>query len=152
MRLTFCAACGAIEDLHHHHLVTRSEGRKRFDDERNLTTLCYPCHPLLHERQLNGVYSASERVKAGQAAAGRRGGQPSLTATKPDVTARIAQLRTDEPIRLRVRSSGRAASRNPEAASPPARSRRPGQPALAATQGHHGGSLGPMEIAMRAAT
>jgi hypothetical protein len=29
---------------------------------------------------------------------------------------------------------------------------RPGRPALAATQGHHGGSLGPMEITMRAAT
>ena len=42
MRLTFCAACGAIEDLQHHHLVTRSEGRKRFDDERNLITLSIP--------------------------------------------------------------------------------------------------------------
>jgi hypothetical protein len=26
MRLAFCAACGSAEDLHHHHLVTRSEG------------------------------------------------------------------------------------------------------------------------------
>ena len=60
MRLKFCAACGAIEDLQHHHLVTRSEGRKRFDDERNLITLCYPCHPLLHERQLNGVYNSDK--------------------------------------------------------------------------------------------
>lgn len=41
MRLTFCAACGAIEDQHH-HLVIRSEGRKRFDDERNLITLAIP--------------------------------------------------------------------------------------------------------------
>jgi hypothetical protein len=34
----------------------------------------------------------------------------------------------------------------------PIKGGRPGQPALAATRGHHGGSLGPTEIAMRAAT
>jgi hypothetical protein len=36
--------------------------------------------------------------------------------------------------------------------APPIKGGRPGQPALAATRGHHGGSLGPTEIAMRAAT
>jgi hypothetical protein len=25
MNLTFCAACGATDDLQHHHLVTRGE-------------------------------------------------------------------------------------------------------------------------------
>jgi hypothetical protein len=34
MKLTFCAASGATSDIQHHHLVTSSEGRKRFDDER----------------------------------------------------------------------------------------------------------------------
>ena len=71
MKLKFCAACGSTDDLQHHHLVTRSEGGG--NDERNLITLCYPCHAKLHERRINGVYSASERTKAGHAAARARG-------------------------------------------------------------------------------
>jgi diadenosine tetraphosphate (Ap4A) HIT family hydrolase len=35
MRLTFCGACGATSDLHHHHIVPRTNG----DDEANLIPL-----------------------------------------------------------------------------------------------------------------
>ena len=66
MRLTFCAACGAADDLQHHHLVTRPEGGS--DDERNLITLCSPCHFKLHERRRNGVYNVSQRTKDALAA------------------------------------------------------------------------------------
>ena len=52
MRLAFCAACGSKDDLRHHHLVTRSEGDS--DDERNLITLCDPCHAKLRERRSDG--------------------------------------------------------------------------------------------------
>jgi len=31
MKLAFCAACGSLDDLQHHHLVTRGEGGS--DDE-----------------------------------------------------------------------------------------------------------------------
>jgi HNH endonuclease len=71
MRQPFCAACGSTGDLEHHHLVTRAEGGS--DDERNLITLCNDCHLKLHERQKNRTYRASERVKAGLAAAKARG-------------------------------------------------------------------------------
>lgn len=66
MRLAFCAACGSTKDLEHHHLIIRAEGGS--DDERNLITLCSPCHFKLHERRRNGVYNASERTKAALAA------------------------------------------------------------------------------------
>ncbi len=65
MKLTFCAACGATDDLQHHHLVTRGEAGS--DDERNLITLCGSCHAKLHERQANsarGAAAAAERARA----------------------------------------------------------------------------------------
>jgi 5-methylcytosine-specific restriction endonuclease McrA len=64
MRLTFCAACGATEDLQHHHLVTRAEGGS--ENERNLITLCFGCHLTLRERQ-------RRNERAALAAAARRG-------------------------------------------------------------------------------
>ena len=67
MKLTFCVACGSEDDLQHHHLVTRAEGGG--DDELNLITLCCGCHLKLHARRRNGMYNASERVKAALAAA-----------------------------------------------------------------------------------
>lgn len=61
MKLTFCVACGATDDLQHHHLVTRAE--KGSDDESNLITLCCSCHAKLHNRQQNGVYNSKERIR-----------------------------------------------------------------------------------------
>ena len=61
MKLTFCVACGASDDLQHHHLVTRAE--KGSDDESNLITLCCSCHAKLHNRQQNGVYNSKERIR-----------------------------------------------------------------------------------------
>jgi DNA invertase Pin-like site-specific DNA recombinase len=46
------------------------------------------------------------RLAGGRKRTGRMGGQPSLTTTKPDVTARITQLRTSDPtITLRAISA-----------------------------------------------
>jgi hypothetical protein len=42
MRLPFCVACAATDDLQHHHLVTRAEGGD--NEETNLITLCTACH------------------------------------------------------------------------------------------------------------
>jgi hypothetical protein len=100
MKLTFCAACGATDDLQHHQLITRGEGRIRFDDERNLITLCHPCHAMLHKWKVNGVYSASERIAAGLAAARKRGvktGHKSHTELRPEVVALAKQLRRQKP-------------------------------------------------------
>lgn len=41
-----CQKCGAIFDLHVHHIVPRSEGGA--DDEANLVTLCSNCHRAIH--------------------------------------------------------------------------------------------------------
>jgi hypothetical protein len=69
MRLTFCAACGSKDDLQHHHLVTRSAGDS--DDERNLITLCDPCHAKLRERRSDGPTAADSTQRGGR---DRRGG------------------------------------------------------------------------------
>jgi hypothetical protein len=71
MRLTFCVACGATDDLQHHHLVTRAEGGS--NDPSNLITLCSGCHFKLHGRQQNGAYNYAQHVRAGQQAAKARG-------------------------------------------------------------------------------
>ena len=68
MRLTFCAACGSKDDLQHHHLVTRSEGDS--DDERNLITLCDPCHAKLRERRSDGP-TAADRLNEAAGSQGR---------------------------------------------------------------------------------
>jgi HNH endonuclease len=67
MRLTFCIACDAREDLQHHHLVTKAEGGS--DDNSNLITLCAACHDKLHRRQSDGTYDHRARTIAGRMAA-----------------------------------------------------------------------------------
>ena len=62
MRMKLCVACGATEDLQHHHLIPRSDGGG--EEENNLITLCTACHFKLHSRQMNGMYNASQRVRA----------------------------------------------------------------------------------------
>lgn len=71
MKLPFCVACLAKEDLQHHHLVTRAEGGS--NDETNLITLCSGCHFKLHQRQKNGTYSASQHIREGMRQARARG-------------------------------------------------------------------------------
>ena len=58
---------GSKDDLQHHHLVTRSEGDS--DDERNLITLCDPCHAKLRERRSDGP-TAADRLDERQEIAG----------------------------------------------------------------------------------
>jgi HNH endonuclease/Helix-turn-helix domain of resolvase len=71
MKLPFCVACLAKEDLQHHHLVTRAEGGS--NDESNLITLCSGCHFKLHGRQKIGAYSASQHIREGHAKARAKG-------------------------------------------------------------------------------
>ena len=72
MRLTFCAACGVTDNLQHHHLVTRSKGDS--DDERNLITLCDPCHAKLRERRSDGP-TATDRLNEAAGIAGEAVGR-----------------------------------------------------------------------------
>ena len=71
MKLPFCVACLAKEDLQHHHLVMRTEGGS--DDDTNLVTLCTACHYKLHQRQVNGTYNHRERRLEGIANAKANG-------------------------------------------------------------------------------
>jgi HNH endonuclease len=74
MRLAFCAACGVTEDLQYHHLVTGPEGGS--DDERNLITLCDPCHAKLRARRSDGP-TATDRLNEAAGIAGGGRGQAS---------------------------------------------------------------------------
>ena len=67
MKLPFCVACLAKEDLQHHHLVMRSEDGG--DEEANLVTLCTACHYKLHQRRVNGTYNHNQRRLEGIAKA-----------------------------------------------------------------------------------
>jgi DNA invertase Pin-like site-specific DNA recombinase len=76
MKLTFCALCGGVEDLVHHHVVPRSIGGS--DEETNLLTVCPPCHGKVHGMTLPA--NIKELTKAGLARAkaeGRVGGRPA---------------------------------------------------------------------------
>jgi hypothetical protein len=71
MKLPFCVACLAKDDLQHHHLVTRAEGGG--SEETNLITLCAAGHHKLHQRYMDGTYNHGKRVRSGQAQAKARG-------------------------------------------------------------------------------
>jgi hypothetical protein len=81
VKLDFCAACGAKEDVEHHHLVMRIDGGSNHSS--NLITLCCACHYKMHERKHDGTYNHSRRVIAGQQAARaagvRMGRKPKLS-------------------------------------------------------------------------
>jgi hypothetical protein len=53
MKFPICVACGAQDDLQHHHLVTRAEGGS--NDKTNLIALCHGCHLKPHARQARRV-------------------------------------------------------------------------------------------------
>ena len=72
MKFDYCVACGSTDDLQHHHLVTRSEGDS--DDERNLITLCDPCHAKLRERRSDGP-TATDRLSEAAGIAGKAVGR-----------------------------------------------------------------------------
>jgi len=71
MKLTFCAACGAMDHLQHHPVVMRSEGGSA--DEQNLITLCATCHVKLHERGMKDAYHHGQLTRAGMAVAKAKG-------------------------------------------------------------------------------
>jgi HNH endonuclease len=81
VKLPFCVACGAKNDLQHHHLVTRKEGGS--DDETNLITLCTACHYKLHQRQIDGTYNRQQRhlegIKQAKAKGVKFGRKPKLS-------------------------------------------------------------------------
>lgn len=61
MRLDFCVACGAKEDIQHHHLVPRLAGGS--DDDANMVSLCVVCHGKIHD--MEWAYGHSEACKLG---------------------------------------------------------------------------------------
>ena len=91
MKLPFCVACWAADDLQHHHLVTRKEGGS--NDGTNLVTLCTVCHHKLHQRQMNGTYNHSENVKAALARARVEGKSLGRRRTKGATNEAILELR-----------------------------------------------------------
>lgn len=97
MKLGFCVACAATDDLHHHHLVPRSAGGS--DDAANLITLCAGCHFTLHEHRSGGGYNHRRLTIAGLQAAKARGvqlgRQETADANKAAAAARDAEL---EPV------------------------------------------------------
>lgn len=46
MRIPFCAVCGETSNLEYHHFRPKSLGGS--DDEKNILTLCGPCHGDFH--------------------------------------------------------------------------------------------------------
>jgi hypothetical protein len=100
MKLPFCVACLAKDDLQHHHLITRAEGGG--NEETNLITLCAACHHKLHRRQRDGTYSHRERVRAGLARAKDEGKQLRRPRLAPELEGRIRKA-LSEPGRPGVR-------------------------------------------------
>jgi HNH endonuclease len=77
MRLTCCAACGhdKPDELHHHHLVARSQGGP--DTDSNLITLCVECHAKIHgthwrNNQSRLIRDGQRRAKVRGVTLGRR--------------------------------------------------------------------------------
>lgn len=108
MKLAFCVACAATDNLHHHHLIPRVAGGS--DDESNLITLCGECHFSLHERRRSDGYNHSRLTSAGLAAAKARGVRlgkpkgyqiPSDTKTRAKGVAAIRANAADFAERLR---------------------------------------------------
>jgi 5-methylcytosine-specific restriction endonuclease McrA len=71
MKLKFCAACGKIDDLQHHHLVPRNQ--RGSNDETNLITLFLRCHDKVHDRQHHGMYNHRQALRDGRDRARERG-------------------------------------------------------------------------------
>ncbi len=63
MRLSFCAVCGSIESLEHHHFVPLELGGP--DVEANLLTLCSAHHGDMHGMRRAGNHK--ELTKSGSA-------------------------------------------------------------------------------------
>lgn len=73
MKADNCAACGATDNLHYHHLIPRSMGGS--DDEKNLITLCGECHAKAHGVRANWRMSElARRALATKKARGERVG------------------------------------------------------------------------------
>ena len=82
MRFAFCVACGAKEDLQHHHLVTKKEGGT--DHPTNLITLCFFCHLKLNGRRRTGRIAPAKVKRALQLPkAWRQAQRPQARASDP---------------------------------------------------------------------
>jgi hypothetical protein len=61
MKLNYCALCGSIDSLEHHHVLPKSLGGS--DDSDNLLTLCATHHVQLHNLS-PGRINSSTLIKA----------------------------------------------------------------------------------------
>ena len=57
MKLTFCALCGSIEAMEHHHVLPKALGGT--DAKDNLLTLCARHHVAIHGLNDRRIHSAS---------------------------------------------------------------------------------------------
>ena len=61
MKLEFCTICGVEENLHHHHIIPKSQNGS--DDETNLITLCTEHHAWIHSLKPGTWNSHSELAR-----------------------------------------------------------------------------------------
>jgi hypothetical protein len=104
MRLVFCAACGATEDLDLHHLMPRCLGGS--DDETNLLTLCRSCHGKAHGVTFQAGHG--HLIRQGIMRARAKSGTPWGRRKIPDLKeAAISQaLRAGKSIRVTAAEIG----------------------------------------------
>ena len=87
MILDFCAVCGCKDELHHHHIIPRSQGGS--SDETNLITLCYTHHAWIHGMKPTTWNNHSKLIKEGIERAVARG---SVLGRKPIPKEKIDQM------------------------------------------------------------
>ena len=89
-----CFECGAIEDIHNHHVVPRSRGGIK------TVPLCYSCHKKAHHRSGAGSASHSELTREGLHRAKARGVKlgnynPEVLAAGQKKSAAISKAKGD---------------------------------------------------------
>jgi hypothetical protein len=81
IRLHFCVACGATDDLHHHHLLPREFGGD--DSDTNFITLCTECRGKIHG--INWRHNHRELITAGMATAKENGTKSGKAIGRPAI-------------------------------------------------------------------
>ena len=81
MKLNFCVVCGNKDNLHHHHIIPKSDGGN--DNDHNFLTFCWEHHDFIHDiRKTRNKENFSQLVKQGQLRSGNFGGRPKVPKEK----------------------------------------------------------------------
>ena len=94
MKLDFCAVCGNIKDLHHHHIIPRTKNGG--DEETNMITLCIEHHTWIHGLKPTAWNNHANLVREGLDNArkeGRIGGRP--TNLTDEIRVKILELKAN---------------------------------------------------------